>query len=580
MSSGSIQIEIDGLSVRKHLGSGGMGDVFLALQQSLNRLVAVKFLKTQSQSTYGGSEERFRREAELASSISHPNVAQTLDFGTSEGRMYVVFEYLPGGSLRDRLQPDTPWSLNQAAQLLTPLLSGVKALHDKHMIHRDLKPENILFDDYGNAKICDFGLATLIGHAGDLTNSFESYGSYGYSSPEQQYRLPVDHRTDQYSLAAITYEVFTGRKPLGIIDPPSRHNSEVPPDMDAVLLRALQHDPDDRYATTDEFKLAIESILHRDLTPTRLPMVTGAVLIGAIALGAVWFVRNEAPSRSTVTGAAPESSDSNSSLVVKPNSEEQPHSFPNSLSMELVAIPSGQFTMGDGQADSDAAPCHDVRITRGFYIGRYEVTLNQFEQFVRATGYVTSAEKHGGRLYNEKTGAIEIHRDSTFRTEIYVDSQSSAVRQISWNDADAFCKWLSARENRTYRLPTEAEWEYVRRGRSTLDNGPHKAVSVLNDDNTRSGANSSENTFGVYNMRGGVWEWCHDWYGKYTAKPAQDPVGPPSGNERVMRGGAWYSPPEKLTWTHRNKDDPSLPWFSAGFRVVCLSYQEQDQTER
>ena len=153
MSSGSIQIEIAGFPIRKHLGSGGMGDVFLATQESLNRLVAIKFLKTDTSNSYLNSEQRFRREAELASSISHPNIAQTFDFGLEEGHLYVVVEYLSGGSLRDRLQPNSPMPLNEAARMLVPLLSAMQSLHDKHMIHRDLKPENILFDEFGNAKI-------------------------------------------------------------------------------------------------------------------------------------------------------------------------------------------------------------------------------------------------------------------------------------------------------------------------------------------------------------------------------------------------------------------------------------------
>jgi len=574
MSSGSLQIEIAGFPIRKHLGSGGMGEVFLAMQESLNRLVTIKFLKNGTSDTYLNSEQRFRREAELASSISHPNIAQTLDFGFAEGRPYLVVEYLPGGSLRDQLQPNSPMPIEQASQILFQLLSAVSSLHDKHMIHRDLKPENILFDEFGNAKICDFGLAALMGQVGTLTNSFESYGSYGYSSPEQQYRLPVDHRTDQYSLAAVAYELLTGRMPLGIVDPPSRHNDSLSSDLDAVLLRALQHDPDDRYPNTTEFQAAFESVLVKNSTQTRLPLLAGTLVLVALALGAAWYIRNLTSSRPQQTKSLGDAAETKLGSGVSQSRSIGPTSFSNSLQMKMVRIPPGEFIMGADETGSDAFPSHPVRITNAFYIAHREVTVRQFQQFVDATNHETSAEKHGGRVWNEKRREIEIDNHAIWRNQNHPQLLDSAVRQLSWDDAAAFCSWLSKREQRAYRLPTEAEWEYVCRGSHRGSHIQNAAAGSTEQQAAPAEPSPTKADFGIEDMLGGVWEWCNDWYEEYPAGPVENPHGPPTGRQRVMRGGAWYSPAKQLCSTHREKDAPELPWFSAGFRVVCV-YDEQ-----
>jgi len=574
MSSGSIQIEIAGFPIRKHLGSGGMGDVFLATQESLNRLVAIKFLKTDTSNSYLNSEQRFRREAELASSISHPNIAQTFDFGLEEGHLYVVVEYLSGGSLRDRLQPNSPMPLNEAARMLVPLLSAMQSLHDKHMIHRDLKPENILFDEFGNAKICDFGLATLMGQAGTLTNSFESYGSYGYSSPEQQYRLPVDHRTDQYSLAAVAYEMLTGRKPLGIVDPPSRHNQSLNSDLDTVLLRALQHDPDDRYPDTSEFKAAFDSVLIRQSPQTRFPMLASTLVLVALALGATWYMRNPVSTSHDTSNTAPDQGATQDPVDDAQAGPIGSVSFANSVQMAMVRIPPGEFVMGSDETDSNTNPSHLVRITNPFYIARQEVTLQQFQQFVDATNYETSAEKHGGRVWNEEQQTIEFDKNATWRNQDRSEMSKTAARHLSWEDASAYCRWLSKREQRTYRLPTEAEWEYVCKLSHRHAHAPDAPAGSTEQQPVFVVSSSAKTSIEVENMLGGVWEWCNDWYGAYPSGPVPNPQGPPTGHERVMRGGAWYSSTQQLCSTHRDKDAPHLPWFSAGFRVVCNSDEQ------
>src|SRR5262249_13163271 len=138
-------------------------------------------------------------------------------------------------------------------------------LHEHAILHRDLKPENILMDKEGTPKVTDFGLAVLDTDAGALSRLEQAMGTLGYVAPEQQYRLGVDERTDQYSMAALLYELLTGHQPLGIVKPPSQHNPALTDEIDAVLLRGLEEDPEDRYPSVRTFGEALD----RSLWPRR-----------------------------------------------------------------------------------------------------------------------------------------------------------------------------------------------------------------------------------------------------------------------------------------------------------------------
>jgi sulfatase modifying factor 1 len=289
----------------------------------------------------------------------------------------------------------------------------------------------------------------------------------------------------------------------------------------------------------------------------------------------------------------------------------------NSSGIELVRIPAGEFMMGgqepagqltrafkayDRKPDyfDDEYPLHRVRITRPFFLGKCEVTVAQFRQFVQAAGYRTEAEKDGtgGWGYNPATRKCEGRKPRyNWRNPGFSQTDDHPVVNVTWNDAVAFCEWLSRNEGKRYRLPTEAEWEYSCRagtttryhnhdhpdlqadvarvadgkGRTTF---PHVQQMVIAKDEpgsfTAPVGRLRPNLFGLHDMHGNVWEWCSDWYGEdyYAKSPVDDPRGPDSGKVRVRRGGGWNSFPLWARASFRNYNRPDSRCVNLGFRVV------------
>ena len=278
----------------------------------------------------------------------------------------------------------------------------------------------------------------------------------------------------------------------------------------------------------------------------------------------------------------------------------------NRLGMRFVLVPSGQFIMGSSSEeidrDGDEAP-HRVRISRQFYMARHEVTVAQFRNFVDATDYRTEAEQshQGGYGLDASSGIFERRPGYTWRTPGHPQEDDSPVVNIGWNDAQAFCRWLSKAEGCTYRLPTEAQWEYACRAGSTTryssgnDAASLHGVANLADATYRERYNSAKwsalwddgfvfaspvgsfqpNAFGLYDLHGNVWEWCRDWYAPYPAQVTPDemtvdPTGPQTGTHRVMRGGSWNDYAAACRCATRGRGaSPDRHPIPVGFRIMC-----------
>jgi serine/threonine protein kinase len=329
--------KVAGYDVLRRIGKGGMGEIFVARQLALGRLVALKFLALGPDSEIDpeAALERFRREAELMAKVSHSSVVSVFDFGTSEGRPYLVMEYVEGGDLRQRMPEGGPMAVGQVRAIVSAVSDALSYLHRLGILHRDLKPENILMQDEVTPKVTDFGIAAM--RAGDFAateTTGPGLGTLGYVAPEQQYRLKVDQRADQYSLASLSYEMLTGRKPLGLFKPPSHWNSGLDPRVDAVILRALEESPKDRFPTIDAFRAAFDEALARSRNPRRLrPLaLAGATLLLATAAAGFGFWATNAPRDDLFTEPIP------APPRVPAPSEKQPQTVPAPPSPELTRL--------------------------------------------------------------------------------------------------------------------------------------------------------------------------------------------------------------------------------------------------
>ena len=245
------------------LGSGGMADVYLAEDRQLGRKVAIKLLH-QRFAEDAEFVERFRREASAAAGLQHPHVVSVYDRGQVGDTYYIAMEYLEGRSLKQIVNDEAPLEPARAIELVTQVLKAARFAHKRGIIHRDLKPHNVIVDDEDRAKVTDFGIARA--GASDMTQTGSIMGTAQYLSPEQAQGHPVSAASDLYSVGIILYELLTGVLPFDADSAvaialkqvsqtpvaPSTHNSAVSPQLDAVVLRALEKDPQHRFTDAGE----------------------------------------------------------------------------------------------------------------------------------------------------------------------------------------------------------------------------------------------------------------------------------------------------------------------------------------
>lgn len=253
--------QLPGLQVLELIGRGGMGAVYTARQEHLNRVVAVKVLPNEAQNDPGFGD-RFVREAQTLAKLNHPNIVTVYDFGRAGDLFYFVMEYVDGVTLRDSIAAGgvTP---EEALRIVPVLCEALQYAHDEGVVHRDIKPENILLDRRGRIKIADFGLAKLLGGSEqlpNLTRTHQVMGTMNYMAPEQMSTSKqVDHRADIYSLGVIFYELLTGEIPKGWFAPPSKKVA-VDVRIDDVVLRALESEPEKRYQHASEVKTDVAQL--------------------------------------------------------------------------------------------------------------------------------------------------------------------------------------------------------------------------------------------------------------------------------------------------------------------------------
>ena len=265
----------DRYELEKLVGSGGMSSVYRAHDQLLDRKVALKILH----SHYNEDEEyveRFRREARAVARLSHPNIVTVIDRGEEDGRQFIVFEYVSGENLKELVDRNGALPVRRALELALQIARGLAFAHDQGLVHRDVKPQNVLLNGEGEAKVTDFGIARSLDVEQGMTQTGTVLGTSNYIAPEQASGRPVDAHTDVYSLGVVLHELLTGEVPFpgdNFVAVAMKHINEPPPDLlekrpdvplrvAAIVDRALQKDPADRFPSMHAFAAELDAALH------------------------------------------------------------------------------------------------------------------------------------------------------------------------------------------------------------------------------------------------------------------------------------------------------------------------------
>jgi formylglycine-generating enzyme required for sulfatase activity len=247
--------------------------------------------------------------------------------------------------------------------------------------------------------------------------------------------------------------------------------------------------------------------------------------------------------------------------------------------MDFVFVKGGCYEMGDtfGDGRADEKSVHNVCIN-DFYLGKYEVTVGQFRTFVQDTNYRTEAEKGDG-CFVWSGSKWEKDGSKSWRSPGFSQDDNLPAVCVSWNDSQAFNEWLSRKGGKSYRLPTEAEWEYAARSGGKKEKyagtsndsglGEYAWYNANSGNRTHAVGEKTPNGLGLYDMTGNVWEWCQDWYGEkyYEDSPRNNPQGPSNGQYRVLRGGAWFRKPENVRAATRTWLEPAYRNSANGFRL-------------
>jgi formylglycine-generating enzyme required for sulfatase activity/predicted Ser/Thr protein kinase len=613
------------------LGKGGMGSVWLAEDRALERQVAIK-VPHLGEDVSPEVVRRFQIEARAAARVTHDNLCPIFDVGEHGGLPFLVMPFIEGKPLSKYC--GRPWPPERAVRLVAVLARALAVVHAAGLVHRDLKPANVMMRADGRPVLMDFGLASSgESQSKRLTREGAVLGTPAYMAPEQaEGRLrDMGPATDVYGLGVILFELLTARTPFEgppmavfgqilHVQPPTPSDlcAGIAPALDAICLKALAKKPAERFASMAEFVVSLEACerqrppvqpteavtLHTETIdiPDRAPLpetyptssartllpppgrrsrwlVAAGVLLVMALLPLVWLLSG---------GGQPEQT--------RPPAGELPKEVTVDLGKEvklgLVRIDPGEFQMGapDGEAEAqnDEKPQHTVRITRPFYLGKYEVTQAQYQRLAPQRSQPCWFSAEGG-------GKDKVQR---------MDTNRFPAECVSWNEATTVCERLNQdylsglpealrKAGYRFKLPTEAQWEYACRAGTTTPfhfgkelNGTQANCNGdfpygtqekgKNWERTTPVGSYPKNAWGLYDMHGNVWEWCEDSQeaGRYKNRAGQakieDPKYPEKAAEdqRVRRGGAWGHYARFCRAAYRSEDEPANHDINYGFRLA------------
>jgi formylglycine-generating enzyme required for sulfatase activity len=475
-----------------------------------------------------------------------------------------------------------------ALSLVVAVGDALDCAHRNLIVHGDLKPGNVIVTDGGTVKVIDFGMAKFIARA-DIAPAVKTSKDMTpkaitprYASPEMAAGHDPEPTDDVYALACIAYEALGGKHPFARQREPATRDPHFqlprPPRMPAhqylALVKALAFDRRNRTASV---RLFLDELLAKD---RRAAIKRGAWLAAAavvLAAGiAIWTHSRRTPLR---TGASPLDSAPGSVIRDCPTCP------------LMTVLPSGRFKQGAG-FDTPAAPFerppHMVLVAYSLAMSTNEITVGEFGEFIAAT----HREATGCNTYD---GHWEYRQDASWQAPGFAQGSTHPVTCVSWDDATAYAKWLADKSGHAYRLPSASEWEYAARAgaesaqpwggtaatacaeanvadQSAEERYPGWNVFPCSDRyvNTAPVGSFKANAFGLNDLLGNVFEWVEDcWHDDYLGAPVDGSAREYADcREREMRGGSWFSSPQYVSASYRNRFQHDYRSSSIGFRLV------------
>lgn len=530
------------------LGEGGQGEVYQARHLQANTAVAIKLLPPVFSRDVLAVEGLRLEYQNLVLKLRHPHIVAYTDFGRDAGmdRYYLVMDYIEGQTLRGLMlaRSNQPMPLADCLNYLLPVAQALDFTHAQGIAHQDIKPENILIRQRDNQVfVVDFGLSRSIRHTLSIKGKASEdniSGTLPYMSPEQYKGKPPKAQTDNWAVGVILYELLAGEHPFNGHDWASYKEivcNEWPERIAGLsdgqwqkLLQLLAKEREQRPEKLVDF---LKSMTEPE--PKVEPKVEAKVASGG-----------------------------------QPKTYTEPKT-----GMEFIWVEGGRFQMGSKSGSSDEEPVHWVKVA-GFYMAKYPITQGQWKALM--DGANPSHFKKGDDYPVENISWDDVTK--IYLSKLNKEGDDCPVENISWDYVTKiYLSKLNQLGNGTYRLPTEAEWEYAARsgGKAETYAGSENLDKVGWYDGNSGGSThpvgkKQPNGLGLYDMSGNVWEWCLDWYDSYPSSPEVNPLdnprGPDSGSYRVRRGGSWGSSAKYCRTAHRHVCTPDDRYYNLGFRLV------------
>jgi len=587
------------------IGAGRMSRVFKAIDQrkvearSPDPHIAVKVL-TVPFVNYSDAIEALSRDIESLKGTPHPNIASVMSCERDGDVVYMTMELLAGRSLQAQMAGSKSGAIprTEALRIVRDITAALESAHSRNILHGDLKPSNVYITQSGRAKIIDFGISRLIAMSTGAPNRLTTATGRlralpaAYASPELIEAGRLDPRDDVFALACIAWQLMTGEHPFKGMNAADARDagmkltcpSSLSEQEFAALSHGLEFERNKRTLSVRQLFAELGDSESRSGGTIPWKPIAGIAIL-AIAIGAVAAYLAFKPTAGKLTRAA-------SDAVAVPETLPSGETFRDCASCPLMkVVPAGEFVQGSAPDDPLTQPFelpqHSVAIAYSLAVGVFEVTVAQFEQFVADT----KMEAQACSVYD---GEWHQNPDVSWKNAVEGQTPSHPVSCVSWQDAKRYAAWLSARTHHIYRLPSASEWEYAARGGSTASRPwtdpsdactyanladrtaeqrfPGWAVTPCADKFVQSApvGTFAPNALGLYDMLGNVFEWTEDcWADTYVGAPTDGSARTDADcTQRELRGGSWFTQPDFVRVSYRDRFAPDYRSTSIGFRLV------------